>query len=93
LVVHKTQASAFFGTSLAAWLIQRRIDTLLLAGGTTSGCVRASVVDAISLNFRPLVIEDCVGDHAEDPHRSNLFDMRQKYAAALSLDQVIAQLA
>jgi maleamate amidohydrolase len=83
LVVRKTVPSAFFGTSLAAWLAQRGVQTLLVAGAVTSGCVRASVVDAMSWGFRPLVVSDCVGDRAIAPHEANLFDMQQKYAAVM----------
>lgn len=80
IVIRKTQASAFLGTDLAAILRARGVDTLAVVGATTSGCVRASVVDAIGLNFRPVVIADCVGDRATGPHEANLFDMGQKYA-------------
>ena len=89
-IVRKTQPSAFMGTELGAWLIRRRVDTLLVAGATTSGCVRASVVDAASLNFRPLVVRDCVGDRALGPHEANLFDMQQKYADIIGLDEALA---
>ncbi len=91
-IVDKTQASAFFGTGLAAWLRARDVDTVLVTGATTSGCVRASVVDAISHDFRPIVIEDCVGDRAEGPHKANLFDMAQKYADLVSADQAVVAL-
>ena len=80
LVIRKRQASAFFGTGLAGWLALRRVDTVLIAGCTTSGCVRASVVDACAHEFRPIVLTDCVGDRAIGPHEANLFDMGQKYA-------------
>lgn len=80
LVVRKTVPSAFFGTTLAAWLTQHGVSTLLVAGCVTSGCVRASVVDAMSLGFTPLVVSDCVGDRAIGPHDASLFDMQQKYA-------------
>jgi len=90
LVVRKTVPSAFFGTTLAAWLTQRGVRTLLVAGSVTSGCVRASVVDAMSLGFRPLVLSDCVGDRALGPHEANLFDMRQKYAAVMTRDEALA---
>jgi maleamate amidohydrolase len=80
LVVRKRQPSAFFATDLAGWLAWRRVDTVLVAGCTTSGCVRASVVDAMSHNFRTIVLTDCVGDRAIGPHEANLFDMGQKYA-------------
>ncbi|KDP86443.1 N-carbamoylsarcosine amidase [Cupriavidus sp. SK-3] len=93
LVVRKTVPSAFFGTSLAAWLTQRSVRTLLVAGCVTSGCVRASVVDAMSLGFRPLVLSDCVGDRAIGPHDANLFDMAQKYATVMPRDEALAMLA
>ena len=86
LVLRKTSPSAFFGTSLAAWLSLRGIRTLLIAGCTTSGCVRASVVDAMCHGFRPLVITDCVGDRSLQAHEANLFDMNQKYATLMARD-------
>ncbi len=92
LIVRKTQASAFFGTGLAPWLVQHGVDTLVVAGCTTSGCVRASVVDAIAYNFRPIVARDCVGDRALGPHEANLFDMAQKYADVLDRDEIVAAL-
>jgi len=85
-VVRKNVPSAFFGTDLAPWLTQRGVRTLLVAGCVTSGCVRASVVDAMCWGFRPVVVEDCVGDRAIGPHEASLFDMRQKYADVLSLE-------
>jgi maleamate amidohydrolase len=90
LVVRKTVPSAFFGTSLAAWLAQRGVQTLLVAGCVTSGCVRSSVVDAMSYGFRPLVVSDCVGDRAIGPHDANLFDMQQKYAMVMPRDAALA---
>jgi maleamate amidohydrolase len=92
LMVRKTQASAFFGTGLAPWLVQQGADTVVVSGCTTSGCVRASVVDALSHNFRPIVARDCVGDRALAPHEANLFDMAQKYADILERDDIIAAL-
>lgn len=89
-IVRKRQASAFFGTELAAWLTFRRADTVVVAGCTTSGCVRATVVDSMQNNFRTVVAEDCVGDRAMGPHEANLFDMRQKYADILDSAAVIA---
>ncbi|MCS6931336.1 MAG: isochorismatase family protein [Acetobacteraceae bacterium] len=80
LVVRKLSASAFFETPLSSWLRLKRVDTLLVAGCTTSGCVRASVVDSLQHNFRTVVLTDCVGDRAPGPHEANLFDMGQKYA-------------
>lgn len=90
LVVRKRQASAFFASELAGWLAWRGVDTLLVAGCTTSGCVRASVVDAVSNNFRTVVLTDCVGDRAIGPHEANLFDMGQKYADLMSAAEVTA---
>lgn len=87
LVVRKTVPSAFYGTSLAAWLTQRGVQTLVVAGAVTSGCVRSSVVDAMQLGFRPLVVSDCVGDRAIGPHEANLFDMEQKYARVATLEE------
>jgi maleamate amidohydrolase len=92
LIVRKNQASAFFGTGLAPWLVQQGADTLVVAGCTTSGCVRASVVDAISWNFRPIVARDCVGDRALGPHEASLFDMQQKYADVLVRDEIMAKI-
>ncbi len=92
LIVRKTQASAFFNTGLAAWLLQRRVDTVVVAGCTTSGCVRASVVDAVGNNLRTIVATDCVGDRAMGPHEANLFDMGQKYADLMARDDIIAAL-
>ena len=89
LVVRKTAPSAFFATSLAPWLTQRGVQTLVVAGCVTSGCVRASVVDAMSFGFRPLVLSDCVGDRAIGPHDANLFDIEQKYASVMKRDQAL----
>jgi len=80
LVLRKRNASAFFGTELAGWLAMRRVDTVAVAGCTTSGCVRATVVDSLQYNFRTICVTDCVGDRALGPHEANLFDMGQKYA-------------
>ena len=88
LVLRKRNASAFFGTELAGWLAGRRVDTLLVAGCTTSGCVRATVIDSCSHNFRTIVVTDCVGDRAIGPHEANLFDMGQKYADLMSLTDI-----
>jgi len=80
LVVRKQGASGFFDTNLAGWLAFRRVDTVVVAGCTTSGCVRATVVDSMQHNFRTVCVTDCVGDRAIAPHEANLFDMGQKYA-------------
>lgn len=93
LVVCKTVPSAFFGTTLAAWLLACGVDTLVVAGTTTSGCVRASVVDAMSHGLRVTVVADCVGDRAIAPHEANLFDMQQKYADVMDFSTFRAALA
>ncbi len=85
-VVRKRGASAFFGTDLAPWLAMRRVDTLAVAGCTTSGCVRATVVDALQHNLRTICVTDCVGDRALGPHTANLFDIGQKYADLMSAE-------
>jgi maleamate amidohydrolase len=92
LVVRKTLPSAFFGTDLAAWLTFRGVRTLLVAGAVTSGCVRASVLDAMNHGFRPLVVSDCVGDRAIGPHDANLFDMAQKYAVVKPMAEALGLL-
>ncbi|WP_428488041.1 N-carbamoylsarcosine amidohydrolase [Rhodopila sp.] len=92
MVLRKRNASAFFGTELAGWLVGQRVDTLIVSGCTTSGCVRATVVDSCSHNFRTVVVADCVGDRAIGPHQANLFDMAQKYADLLSLSEIEAML-
>ncbi|MEQ9691784.1 MAG: isochorismatase family protein [Bauldia litoralis] len=91
-IVDKRGASAFFGTNLAGMLTGLRVDTLIVAGATTSGCVRATVVDAVQSGFDVLVPRDCVGDRAEGPHEANLFDMHQKYADVISADEACAYL-
>ena len=90
LVVRKQQASAFLGTEFHRFLTLHRVDTLFVTGCTTSGCVRATVVDALSHDFRPVVVTDCVGDRALGPHEANLFDMGQKYADLMTRAEVEA---
>ena len=80
LVVSKQYPSAFFGTSLASTLTAKGVDTLIITGLTTSGCIRASCVDAMSNGFIPIVVADACGDRHESPHDANLFDMQAKYA-------------
>lgn len=86
----KKYASAFFGTPLASLLTARSIDTLLITGCTTSGCVRATAVDALQNGFRPMVVEECVGDRSEEAHRANLFDIEGKYGDVVSLEEALA---
>ncbi len=91
-VLVKKYASAFFGTSLASTLTAAGIDTLLITGCTTSGCVRASAVDACQHGFRTIVVKDCVGDRAPEPHEANLFDIDAKYGDVVSLGDALAYL-
>jgi maleamate amidohydrolase len=89
LVLTKQYASAFFGTSLAATLTAMGIDTVILIGCSTSGCIRASAVDAMQHGFRTIVVRDCVGDRHPDPHEANLFDIDSKYGDVVMRDEVI----
>ncbi|MEM6460282.1 MAG: isochorismatase family protein [Pseudomonadota bacterium] len=89
VLITKQYPSAFFGTSLEATLRWLKIDTLMLGGVTTSGCVRATCIDSISHGFVTLVVKDAVGDRAEEPHAANLFDMSAKYADLLSSEEAI----
>ena len=89
ILISKQYPSAFFGTSLAATLRWLKVDTLLLTGVTTSGCVRATCIDSISHGFVTLVVEDAVGDRDARPHEANLFDMSAKYADLLSTDAAL----
>jgi maleamate amidohydrolase len=93
IVVRKRVPSAFFGTDLAPAFARLRVDTVMVAGCTTSGCVRASVLDAMCHGFRPVVVSDCVGDRALGPHEANLFDMGQKYADIVTGAEAIAALS
>jgi maleamate amidohydrolase len=93
LLVPKKYASCFFGTDLATKLVSRGVDTLLIAGCTTSGCVRATVVDACSLGLHTIVVEEAVGDRAPLSHRIALFDIDAKYADVVPLADVIERLA
>jgi nicotinamidase-related amidase len=90
LMVRKSRASAFFGTPVGTWLRQLDVDTLVVAGESTSGCVRASVVDAYSAGFKVVVVEEAVFDRSTLSHKVNLFDMNLKYAAVRHLDDVLA---
>jgi len=92
ILVPKKHPSAFFGTSLVSHLVDLGVDTLVMVGCTTSGCIRASVVDGFSYNYRVVVPQDCVYDRGEVSHRINLFDMSQKYADVLPSSSLIAAL-
>jgi maleamate amidohydrolase len=89
-IIRKQGASAFFDTNFASWLRFQGADTLVVTGCTTSGCVRATVVDSLQHNFRTIVATDCVGDRALGPHEANLFDMGQKYADLLTRAEIEA---
>ena len=93
LIARKQQPSAFFGTNLHSWLTMRGVDTIIHTGCTTSGCVRASVIDALSCNYRNVIVTDCVGDRAIGPHEANLFDMGQKYGDILTCEETLEALA
>ncbi|MEV6342813.1 isochorismatase family protein [Actinoplanes sp. NPDC051851] len=92
LIVTKHYASAFAGTSLAAWLTSHSIDTLVIGGFSTSGCVRASALDALQHGLRPMVVRDACADRAPAPHESNLFDLDAKYADVLTLPETLRNL-
>lgn len=89
LVISKQYPSAFFGTSLASTLTAEGIDTLIITGLTTSGCVRATCVDCMSHGFIPIVVRDACGDRHIEPHNANLFDMDAKYADVVSEQEAI----
>ncbi|ANC01639.1 N-carbamoylsarcosine amidohydrolase [Pseudomonas putida] len=92
VVLSKQYASAFFGTSLAPLLHAQGVDTVVLAGCSTSGCIRASAVDALQHGFRTIVVRECVGDRHEDPHEANLFDIDSKYGDVVSRQEAMEQL-
>ena len=91
-IIEKAAPSAFFGTLLAAQLNALRVDSLIVGGEATSGCVRATCVDARSYRFNVTVVEECVFDRHEATHAMNLFDLHQKYADVLAIDEVAAYL-
>lgn len=88
LVIRKQRASAFYGSPLAAYLVMRGCDSVIVCGESTSGCVRASSVDAFSNGFHVTVVEECVFDRSLITHKVNLFDLHQKYADVMHLDEV-----
>jgi maleamate amidohydrolase len=87
-VLAKTKASAFFQTPLSAYLIKQGVDTAVVCGVSTSGCVRASAVDAHSHGFTTFVVDDCCFDRSNFAHCANLFDLQAKYASVVSLDEL-----
>lgn len=93
IVLYKHYASAFFGTSLASMLAAHRVDTLVITGFSTSGCVRATALDAIQSGFAPFVVRDAVSDRHPAPHEANLFDLQAKYAEVVTTDAMLGALA
>jgi nicotinamidase-related amidase len=92
-IIIKKYPSAFFGTDLISRLNTDRVDTIIVTGCTTSGCVRATVVDGVSYGFRMMIVEQAVGDRAELTHQVNLADMNAKYGDVVSVDSVLEYLA
>ncbi len=93
LVVDKSYASAFYGTPMVSYLNGLRIDTILITGGTTSGCVRATTVDAITRNYNVAVVEDCVFDRIEVSHKVSLFDLWMKYCDVITSEKALEYLS
>jgi len=92
IIVNKRMASAFFETNLGSVFNFHGVDTVVVTGGSTSGCVRATVVDSLSRSYRTIVAEECVADKHESPHFANLYDMAVKYADVLSADEVLTHI-
>lgn len=92
LVIHKERASAFFGTPLVAHLRRMKVESLIICGESTSGCVRASTVDAYSYGFHNVLVEECTYDRSMLSHKVNLFDLHHKYADVMHVEDVIAHL-
>tara|TARA_B100000929_G_scaffold273652_1_gene246201 strand:- start:130 stop:840 length:711 start_codon:yes stop_codon:yes gene_type:complete len=92
LIISKNYASSFFGTDLDSYLRGQNVDTLVITGCTTSGCVRASAVDSLQYAYYTIVVRDGVGDRAEGPHEANLFDIDAKYGDVISGDEVLKYL-
>jgi nicotinamidase-related amidase len=90
VVIMKKGASGFFGTNLASVLVSQRVDSVILCGATTSGCIRATAIDLLQYGWPTLVPRDCVGDRAQAPHDANLFDIQAKYADVVGLEEALA---
>jgi nicotinamidase-related amidase len=89
-VIVKKGASAFFGTNLTALLAGRGVDSVILCGATTSGCIRATAVDLLQHGYSTVVPRECVGDREREPHEANLYDIQVKYGEVVALDEVLA---
>ena len=92
IILLKKYASCFYGTDIIARLNSRHVDTLIVTGCTTSGCVRATTVDALQNGFRPIVAKEAVGDRSVAAHEQSLFDLEQKYADVLPVDEIITEI-
>jgi maleamate amidohydrolase len=92
-LIVKKYASAFFGTDLIARLNAQNVDTVIIVGCTTCGCVRATAVDSLQYGYRPIVVEDAVGDRSLASHEQSLFDIRQKYADVLKTEEVVTSVS
>lgn len=92
IIINKRMASAFFETNLGSIFTFHGVDTVVVTGGSTSGCVRATVLDSLQRSFRTIVPEECVADKHESPHFANLYDMALKYSDVLSFEETMAQL-
>lgn len=92
VITKESKPSGFFGTPLASHLIYHGVDTVIVTGMTTSGCVRATVLDAFQYNFSVVIPHECVADRSQLSHKVNLFDMHMKYADVISLDETLAYL-
>jgi maleamate amidohydrolase len=91
-VVLKKGPSAFFGTNLPSILVSQGVDTVVLCGATTSGCIRATAIDLLQYGYPTLVPRECVGDRAEEPHGANLVDIQAKYADVVSVEEALSYL-
>lgn len=92
IVISKKKPSAFFGTPLVSYLMEKKTDSVIVVGCTTSGCIRSTVVDAFSYNYQVIVPEECVFDRCKTSHAINLFDMQQKYADVVSISMLLNQI-
>ena len=89
-IVLKKGASGFFGTNLASILVAQGVDSVILCGATTSGCIRATAIDLLQYGWPTIVPRECVGDRAQAPHEANLFDIQAKYADVVSVEEALA---
>lgn len=91
-IILKKGASAFFGTNLPSILVSQHVDTVIMCGATTSGCIRATAIDLLQYGYPTLVPRECVGDRAQDPHEANLFDIQAKYADVVPMEDALSYL-